>query len=154
MSSDGSLTFDGYYGMYTYHLTSEDGKACTGSLELGPSDDDAKAPKGEWGARGSMAPAQLIEVKCDWEGHVHVPVRAREPTTRAHHTVHTSHVHSPSARGAHPTPLRRGRALQVWTTPAVLAFIFVLCLWTCYRQRASLSKKPKRLGHTRLATSA
>jgi hypothetical protein len=39
--------------------------------------------------------------------------------------------------------------VPVWTTPAVLAATFVLCLWTCYRKRASLSNKGK-VKHTRL----
>ena len=45
--------------------------------------------------------------RCDWEGHVHVPV---------------------------------------WTTPAVLALVFVLCLWGCHNQRHKLRKK----GHHRI----
>ena len=106
----GTAEFDGFYGKYEYHLTSEEGKACTGVIELLPRPDDDMAPKGEWGARGAAAEAQVFVVKCDWEGHVHVPV---------------------------------------WTTPAALALLFVLCLWGCYRQRAKLHSR-KGKGHQRL----
>ena len=34
LTSDGSIEFDGYYGKYSYHLTAEDGKSCTGSIDL------------------------------------------------------------------------------------------------------------------------
>jgi len=74
LNSDGSLTFDGYYGQYSYHLTSDDGKVCAGSVDLLPRSDDGSAPRGEWGQRGAEAEAQTFVIKCDWEGHLHVPV--------------------------------------------------------------------------------
>jgi len=74
LSAEGGIEFDAFYGTYSYQLTSEDGKVCSGSIDLGPRADDASAPRGEWGARGAAAEAQSIVITCDWEGHVHVPV--------------------------------------------------------------------------------
>ena len=102
MTSEGVVEFDGYYGEYTYELASADGKTCaefrstdaaynlpesriisrvgvhafrcSGTIELLAREDDALAPKGEWGARGAAAEAQTLVVRCDWEGHVHIPV--------------------------------------------------------------------------------
>ena len=80
LSSDGSVEFDGFYGKYEYHLTSDDGKTCDGAIELHAAADDDQAPKGEWGARGAAGEAQTLVIKCDWEGHVHVPVWATPAT--------------------------------------------------------------------------
>ena len=58
--------------------------------------------KDQWGWRGAEGEAQVFVVKCNWEGHVHIPV---------------------------------------WTTPAFLALSFVMCLFMCWRQKASLETK-------------
>jgi hypothetical protein len=69
-------------------------------------------PPGEWGARGAAGEAQTFVVKCDWEGHIHVPV---------------------------------------WATPATLALMFVLCLFSCWRQKGKLGQR-RAPGHQRLPT--
>ena len=79
LGSDGSLTFDGYYGQYSYHLAAEDGKVCAGSIDLLARDDDDAAPRGEWGARGAAAEAQTFVVKCDWEVRAHPACGAAVP---------------------------------------------------------------------------
>ena len=112
LSSEGSLDFDGYYGKYEYHLKSDDGKTCDGSIDLHPAQDDSQKEKGEWGARGAAGEAQTFVVKCDWEGHIHVPV---------------------------------------WATPATLALMFVLCLFSCWRQKGKLGQR-RAPGHQRLPT--
>ena len=71
--SDGSIEFDGYYGKYSYHLTAEDGKSCTGSIDLLQDPEEVKR-KDQWGWRGAEGEAQVFVVKCNWEGHVHIPV--------------------------------------------------------------------------------
>ena len=73
LTSDGSIEFDGYYGKYSYHLTAEDGKSCTGSIDLLQDPEEVKR-KDQWGWRGAEGEAQVFVVKCNWEGHVHIPV--------------------------------------------------------------------------------
>jgi hypothetical protein len=73
LGSDGSIQFDGYYGKYSYHLTADDGKSCTGSIDL-PQDSEEVKHKDKWGWRGAEGEAQVFVVKCNWEGHVHIPV--------------------------------------------------------------------------------
>ena len=71
LGSEGSVEFDGYYGSYSYQLSSEDGKSCTGSIDLLPDPEELK--HSDW-RRGAEGEAQVFVVKCNWEGHVHIPV--------------------------------------------------------------------------------
>ena len=71
LGSEGSVDFDGYYGKYSYQLSSEDGKSCTGTIDLLPDPEELK--HSDW-RRGAEGEAQVFVVKCNWEGHVHIPV--------------------------------------------------------------------------------
>lgn len=62
-----------HYGTYSYHLTAEDGKSCTGSIDLLQDPEEVKR-HASWGWRGAEGEAQVFVVKCSWEGHVHIPV--------------------------------------------------------------------------------
>ena len=70
MPSSGAIEFEGFYGTYRYTLRSG-ARECTGELTLLQPEEE-KAP----GYYAPSAPIQTAAVKCNWKGHVHVPVWA------------------------------------------------------------------------------
>ena len=70
MRSPGKVTFDGFYGSYHYELRSGS-RECSGEIHLSATDGSQQV--------GIYAPRegqQLYSIKCNWKGHVHVPVWA------------------------------------------------------------------------------
>ena len=70
MRSSGILEFDGFYGTYRYELRSGS-RECSGEIELLQTE-ESKRP-GYYAPRDAQ---QEYLVKCNWKGHVHVPVWA------------------------------------------------------------------------------
>jgi len=74
LGSDGTIMFDGYYGSYTYSLTAYD-QVCSGSINLESAEVFDYTPGSMWGRHGADADPQEFIIQCEWEGHVHIPVR-------------------------------------------------------------------------------
>ena len=73
MGASGVLDFEGFHGLYEYTLSFGD-LTCSGEIDL----EKMSAEEYEK-ARRESSNGEVIQpyfVKCDWEGHVHVPVWA------------------------------------------------------------------------------
>jgi len=64
----GSLEFEGFWGQYHYELRSGTSE-CVGDIRLIP-------PKERSDYYAPVQPLQTFVIKCDWKGHVHMPVWA------------------------------------------------------------------------------
>lgn len=69
LHSTGTIEFEGFYGSYRYELRSGS-RECIGDIELMPDDNVERS------GTSSHAAGHVHYIKCNWKGHVHVPVWA------------------------------------------------------------------------------
>lgn len=70
MRSTGIVDFDGFYGTYRYELRSGS-RECSGEIELSQPEESK-----QYGYHRARDEEQTYEIRCNWKGHVHVPVWA------------------------------------------------------------------------------
>lgn len=70
MNSAGTLEFDGFFGTYQYELRSGD-RVCAGEIDL--LEPEGGVLRDTWRPHN---PSQRFSVRCEWKGHVHIPVWA------------------------------------------------------------------------------
>ena len=71
MGREGVVSIEGFYGLYAYELRSGE-RVCSGEVELLPPPRAARTDFEGWHPKEAI----VINVQCDWQGHLHYPVWA------------------------------------------------------------------------------